>query len=257
MNLPFFTKPVSRFGEAVVLRTEQISKNMRRITFQSTFASQFDEHCAGGHIKLIVPRVDEKKPPHFESSDARARMRTYTIRAVRPSAKEFDVDFVMHGDHGVTGPWAAGARLGDCVAVSRPGSPKLITEQADWFLVVADMAAIPAAAAGLETLDNSALGDVYFEILSGYDRQEIRVPPGVKLHWIIKSEPQLRSDELIERVRGTHWYDGNPSVFVAGEFSTVAALRPYFRDERKTSKELTYISSYWKVGLIEPEHKSI
>tara|TARA_R110002110_G_scaffold255857_1_gene471735 strand:+ start:99 stop:308 length:210 start_codon:yes stop_codon:yes gene_type:complete len=49
---------------------------------------------------------------------------------------------------------------------------------------------------------------------------------------------------------------GEPSVFVAGEFSIAGIFRAFFRKERPTRKDLTYVSSYWKRGLVEPEHKA-
>tara|TARA_R110000868_G_scaffold103560_1_gene285142 strand:+ start:121 stop:273 length:153 start_codon:yes stop_codon:yes gene_type:complete len=43
---------------------------------------------------------------------------------------------------------------------------------------------------------------------------------------------------------------------VAGEFSIAGIFRAFFRKERPTRKDLTYVSSYWKLDLVEPEHKA-
>ena len=115
--------------------------------------------------------------------------------------------------------------------------------------------AIPAAAIELEGLADDAVGDAFFEILSEADRQPVRAPAGITIHWIIKPDSHTPSDELVNAAQSITWRDGEPSVFVAGEFSVAGLFRTYFRKERPTRKDLTYVSSYWKLGLIEPEHK--
>ncbi|MEO0467472.1 MAG: siderophore-interacting protein [Pseudomonadota bacterium] len=244
-----------RFAGASVVRAEPLSPHMVRLTFKSDLAAGFAPDSSGGHIKLVLPKPGESGLPDTSMADFKTRMRTYTLRHVRPEQGEFDIDFVIHGDEGVAGPWAANAQPGDVIAVSPPGMPKLITSNADWFLVAADMSAIPAAAAGLESLHASAVGEVFFEIMSEDDRQPVAAPAGVSIHWIVPDEGGPQSEKLIDAVRNLCWREGDPSVFVAGEFSTVGTLRAYFRHERQTAKSLTYISSYWKHGLIEPEHK--
>lgn len=245
----------SRFAEACVVCTKQITPHMIRVTFRSEITKLFPENIAGAHLKLVMPHPDEVGLPDTSAKDFKTRMRTYTLREVRPSEGTFDVDFVVHGDVGIAGPWAARAKPGDLIAISQPGAPKLVTSNADWFLIAADMSAIPAAAAGLATLEDSAIGDAFFEILSEEDRQPVRAPSGINVHWIVKTEAEARSEALIDAVRYSPWRPGEPSVFVAGEFSMVGELRRYFVKERRTQKQLTYISSYWKLGLNEPGHR--
>jgi NADPH-dependent ferric siderophore reductase len=44
---------------------------------------------------------------------------------------------------------------------------------------------------------------------------------------------------------------------VACEFEAMKLLRQYLRVEQQFGKERLYISSYWKRGLVEDEHKDI
>src|SRR4051812_42707823 len=46
--------------------------------------------------------------------------RRYTVRAWDPDAHLLTVDFVVHGDEGVAGPWAAQAAPGDALVFSGP-----------------------------------------------------------------------------------------------------------------------------------------
>jgi NADPH-dependent ferric siderophore reductase len=48
-------------------------------------------------------------------------VRTYTIRRWLPEAREMWVDFVVHGDAGIAGPWAANAQPGDPFRFMGPG----------------------------------------------------------------------------------------------------------------------------------------
>ncbi|GAA3150084.1 hypothetical protein GCM10020001_087120 [Nonomuraea salmonea] len=49
------------------------------------------------------------------------RLRTYTVRAWDPDALELTLDFVVHGDEGLAGPWAAQAAPGDELIMLGPG----------------------------------------------------------------------------------------------------------------------------------------
>mgnify|MGYP000082525829 CR=1 FL=1 len=243
------------FAEAVILHTQQLSPHMIRLTFRSEFAADFTLGAPGQYLKVLAPALGEAGPPVFDPDTFKSQMRTYTLRHVRPQVQEFDIDFVVHGEEGIAGPWAKQAKPGDRILISRPGTLKFTGEAADWHLFVADMAAIPAAAIELEGLPEHAIGDAFFEILSEADRQPVRAPAGINIHWIIKPDSHAPSEELVESVQRLAWRDGAPGVFVAGEFSVAGTLRSFFRKERPTRKDLTYVSSYWKLGLIEPEHK--
>ena len=246
----------SNFAEAIVLSTVQLTPHMYRLTFRSEFAADFTLGAPGQYLKVLAPAPGEAGPPAFDPNTYKTQMRTYTLRHVRPAEQEFDIDFVVHGDEGIAGPWAKQARPGNRILISRPGTLKFSVEEADWHLFAADMAAIPAAAIELEGLPEHAVGDAFFEILSEEDRQPVRAPAGITIHWIIKADSHAPSDELIDAIQSITWRDGAPSVFVAGEFSVARLFRTYFRKERPTRKDLTYVSSYWKLGLIEPEHKA-
>ena len=47
-------------------------------------------------------------------------LRTYTIRWMDLEARELAIDFVVHGDSGVAGPWAANAQPGDVLHLRGP-----------------------------------------------------------------------------------------------------------------------------------------
>ena len=243
---------------ARVTRREYISPNMIRVRLQSDIIRQFPDGVEGGHLKLVVPmpsHSDQEFGRFLGGFGVRKRMRTYTVRHLYRDMGEIDVDFVAHGDEGPASAWALSAKIGSFIGFSFPGHPKLKRSRSDKYLIAVDMTAFPAAAAGVEALPAHAQGDFYVEILSEEDVQPINAPPGINLHWIVKSSANDET-HLINAIR-RYPLSGDESVFIAGEFETVGALRYYFRQEQTYPKDQLYISSYWKRGLIEAEHKRV
>ena len=244
-----------RFSEARVSAAKALSRHMVRLTFEVPFAEELADQIPGSYLKVIAPQIGDQKPRDINALNFKPHMRTYTIRKVRPADSTIDIDFVVHGDQGIAGPWAAQAKVGDVVYLSRPGALKFETGAMKAYRFAADMAALPAVAAIVETLDHDARGDAFFEILSDEDRQEISAPPALNIHWIVKEDCAAPSSELIHAIKETPWPDGDVGIFFAGEFATARELRTYYKDREVASKSATYISSYWKIGLVEPEHK--
>ena len=54
---------------------------------------------------------------------------------------------------------------------------------------------------------------------------------------------------------GAGWPEGDVYAWAACEFSSMKALRSYLREERGLGADSLYISSYWKSGLTEEDHK--
>ncbi|MEM1151746.1 MAG: siderophore-interacting protein, partial [Pseudomonadota bacterium] len=152
------------------------------------------------------------------------------------------------------GPWAQRTQPGDTIVISQCGSPKLITNGISRVLAGADLTSFPALAAGLETLPEKVQVEAFVEIPGPEDEQPADLPAGISINWIIKPDPHAPSDDLISALRNAPAPDEETSVFVAGEFSTVADLRQHFRRDLGVDKHRLYISSYWKAGLEEPDH---
>ena len=95
-----------------VLRTTELSPSMRRITLGGEQLAGFRDEHTGPNIKVFVPRQGQRKPvlPVLDHDTGRyvwpdlherPTMRTYTVRRYDAERGELDVDFVMHGEHGV------------------------------------------------------------------------------------------------------------------------------------------------------------
>src|SRR3954464_7064755 len=62
------------------------------------------------------------------------RRRRYTVRWWDPVQQLLTVDFVVHGDAGAAGPWAAEARPGTVLVFEGPGGGYRPDPTADWYL---------------------------------------------------------------------------------------------------------------------------
>src|SRR4051794_33338526 len=78
--------------------------------------------------------------------------RRYTVRSWDPRAQRLTLDFVVHGDAGVAGPWAASAQPGDVLVFTGPSGGYRPSRESDWHLFVGDESALPAIAASVEVL---------------------------------------------------------------------------------------------------------
>jgi len=59
------------------------------------------------------------------------KTRSYTVRHWDPARRQLTLDFVVHGDHGIAGPWAAGAQPGDTLELTGPGGGYAPSADAD------------------------------------------------------------------------------------------------------------------------------
>ncbi|GAA0312324.1 siderophore-interacting protein [Psychrobacter aestuarii] len=226
-----------------VLHAEQITPHMRRITLGGAEMHDFPKDQESAYIKLLFDQAGSERP----------LMRTYTIRTQRDT--EIDVDFVVHEQTGIASQWALDAQIGDTIRIGGPGPAKLMTLDADWFLLAGDMTALPAISVNLEKLPADATGYAVIEIASEMDKQDLVKPAGVEVIWVINATTSATHSPLLEQIRALTWQDGQPSVWVACEFHSMRQLRDYFKHTRSVSKSHLYVSSYWKIDRTEDEHK--
>jgi NADPH-dependent ferric siderophore reductase len=188
-------------------------------------------------------------------------VRTYTVRRVDNERREISIDFVVHGEHGVAGPWAASATPGQPAYLTSPNGAYAPDPAADWHLFAGDEAAVPAIGAALEALPDNAIGQVFIEVAGPEDEITLSAPAGVEVRWIYRGG---RADLVPEDMAGDHapliaavkeadWLPGQVQVFIHGEAQAVMHnLRPYIRKERGVdAKWAASISGYWRRGRTE------
>ncbi|MEL6508756.1 MAG: siderophore-interacting protein [Pseudomonadota bacterium] len=252
-------KAVGRSGPRLLTVKEawRLTPNMIRVVFAGPELAGFPEGREGGNCKLMIPDVGETKDgfaDRLQNGPAPVR-RTYTVRRFDTVTQELSIDFVAHGDEGPASRWATQAKPGDFLGFAGPSTPKITHFEADWYLVAADPSAIPVAAAALEAMPRDAKGVAIFEVTAPEDQQDIDIPEGIDVHWLVQPDPHKPSTAQEDLIRSLDWPDGRVQTCIAGESGVIRSLRGFLANEKHVTKEDMYISGYWKIGLIEDQHQ--
>lgn len=239
-----------------MVRTERITPHMVRVVLggeglAGLTADEFTDH----YIKVLFPPAGAVYPEPFDMARIREDFpaeqwpvtRTYTVRAWDDVQRELTVDFVVHGDEGLAGPWAARVRPGETVRFLGPGGGYAPDPAAAWHLLVGDESALPAIAASLERMPESAVVHAFVEVAGPEEEQKIATPDGVAVNWLHRGGKPV-GEALIAAVRGLDFPAGDVHAFVHGEAGFVKDLRRHLRVDRGIARERLSISGYWRLG---------
>jgi len=252
------TKPPPR--TLTVVDKQPISPNMQSIVLGGEALNDFPTGFEGGYIKLNLSEVaksnNELVYERVQALNAKKPvMRSYTIRQFDPAAGKLTLNFMNHGDGGPACAWSSHCTIGDNITIGGPGAVKRVDNDADWFFIAGDMTALPAISVNLEQLPKEAKGYAVLEIIDEQDKQTIKRPTGIEVHWVINPHPERSNTLLADTVKNLPWLEGRPNIWVASEFETMRNLRRYFKQERLVDREDIYISSYWKMGTTDEGNK--
>jgi NADPH-dependent ferric siderophore reductase len=261
-------RPVQTFQ---VISSEQLTPHMIRLVLGGSGFDTFKpSEFADSYVKFVIVRVDVDvsalpQPLTLDSfnelpEEQRPLVRTYTIRRVDPDRREITVDFVVHGEHGAAGPWAASAQAGQPAYLMGPSGAYSPDPDADWHLLASDEAGLPALGAALEALPPNAVGRAFIEVSGPDEEVPLSAPDGVEVRWIYRGGrsdlvPEEQAGDnapLIAAVTESAWLPGQVQVFIHGEAQAVMQnLRPYIRKVRGVDAKWASISGYWRRGRTE------
>jgi NADPH-dependent ferric siderophore reductase len=295
---PAPTVPAFRPFAVRVTRVGVLSPSFLRVTFTGPDLDEFASQGADQRIKVLFPLpgtgladcplgadwyADWRALP-----DARRNpMRTYTVRAARPPAREVDVDFVLHGPTGPASAWALGAREGDEVVLVGPnarfdGSPGGVEWRppagARALLLAGDETAVPAVCAIAEALPPGTGARVVLEVPTEDDVLDLDVPADVRVTWLPRgrgagARPRgalltaavCAAAEDLGAVSGPACPDevdpddlvwgvpedagsGAAYAWLAGEAGVVTALRRHLIREAGFDRRSVAFMGYWREG---------
>lgn len=254
-----------------VVATERLSPHLVRIhlggdAFDSFMASADPERLAktDKYVKilfakpelgLVAPYDLDALRETLDPDDMPAR-RTYTVRSVDTVARTLAIDFVVHGDEGVAGPWAASAAVGDTLSFSGPGGQYRPAEGDVEHLLIGDDSAIPAIAAAVELLGPDSRGTVLIEVGDARDEVELTVPAGITLRWLHRSPADSTQTAgygtvLVDAVAAMPPASGPVDVFAHGEREAMKRLRGILHDSWGLDRRALSLSAYWAQGRSE------
>jgi NADPH-dependent ferric siderophore reductase len=246
------TRPKRRTRQATVVSVEPLTPHLIRVVvggddLEGLRVGEFTDH----YVKLQIPPPGATYAAPFDAEEIKAqhprehwpRVRTYTVRAWDPERNLLTLDFVVHGDEGVAGPWATAAKAGDVLQLMGPGGAYAPDPEAAWHLMVGDLSVLPAIGAALQRIPAGVPVHVLVELDDEADRQELTSPGDLHVTW-------LRADGgdgvLLEAVRALAFPAGPVHAFVHGEASAVRAVRRHLLVDREIPHEALSISGYWK-----------
>ncbi|MDT5093471.1 MAG: hypothetical protein QOH60_2834 [Mycobacterium sp.] len=261
-------RPVHTFE---IVRTEQVSPHIVRVVLGGngfdTFAPNdfADAYCKVLFVREDVDVAALPKPLTLTSfqtlpPERQPVIRTLTVRWDDAANRQIAIDFVVHGEHGVAGPWASAAQPGQPAYLMGPSGAYAPDPSADWHLLAGDESALPAIARALEALPDDAVARVFIEVAGPDDEIELRSAPDIDVKWIYRGgrADLVGADRagdhapLVEAVTTANWLPGQVHVFIHGEAQAVMHnLRPYVRKERGVDAKWASISGYWRRGRTE------
>ncbi|MCW3492274.1 siderophore-interacting protein [Microbacterium sp. SSM24] len=243
-----------------VTSTSWITPIVRRIALRTDDLSAFaDSVFTDRYVKLAFPKPGVEYPQPLDVKALRGSIppedlpdvRTYTALFPDVAAGTLAIDFVVHGDEGIAGPWAARAEIGDTLVLDGPGGAYRPDPTADWHLIAGDESALPAIIAALEALDPDATARVVLQVQKPGYEPSLTLPRDARVSYVYR-EGGDRDGALLPAIRDLDWPAGRVHAFVHGEAHAVMhEVRPYLLEERGLPRADVSISGYWREGRDE------
>ncbi|MFM9612488.1 siderophore-interacting protein [Streptomyces sp. V2] len=239
---------------ARVVRTERLTPHMQRVVLGGEGLAEFTAGtCTDHYVKMLFAPEGVTYPEPFDLERIREELpreqwpvtRTYTVRHWDAEHRELTLDFVLHGDEGLAGPWAMRVQPGETVRFMGPGGAYAPSPDADWHLLAGDESALPAIAAALEALPAGAVAHAFIEV-SGPEEEQ-KIDSDIEVTWLHRGDRPV-GELLVPAVRDLPWPEGRVHAFVHGEAHFVKELRQLLRVERALTREDLSISGYWRLG---------
>ncbi len=234
----------------IYLKEQLTGQSIEQSTEKKNTIANIANMTVGANNKLLIP-VDKNQPLDLDDT-ANFTRRTYTHRGVDIEKQHIWIDFVAHGDEAPATGWATHAQVGDQLGVIMNPKNKPLYPEADHFLLAGDATAIPVLGAILESLPATATGQCVIEVHGKEDEQNLLTSANIKITWLYNPHP-MQGSQLADTVKSLMLPNAEQRrfAFVAGEFSSVKAIRHYLKSEQNWSKEELYAFSYWKAGVAE------
>lgn len=242
-----------------VTRSERISPCIQRVTFSGDDLERLRWRGFDQWVRLFLPTSDPTSLDHVPEritkgtyarlltvpARRRPSVRSYTLRAWRPEECEVDVDFVLHGDAGVAGPWAASAKPGDGAALLDQGCgwPEPSAEN---LLLAADETGLPAIVGVLRDLPRTARGCALVEIPDPADAQAVDLPSGMELLWLVRPADVAPGAMILAELPRLDLPRTNRHAFAVGESALATGVRRHLVRHCGWGREEVTFCGYWK-----------
>ena len=250
---------------AHVLSTERLTPSLVRVVLGGDGLRDFAMPATTDtYVNLAFPPAGAPYAAPFSPAEVRETQprelwparRRYTVRAWDDVARELTLDFVVHGDAGVAGPWAASAAPGDVLVLEGPSGGYRPDPEAGWHLMVGDESAVPAIAASLEAVP-AGVPAVVRLLCDGPDHEVPLTCAGpLDLAWLHRTGDD-DSEALVASLRDLTLPAGEVHAFVHGEAEEVRAVRRHLLGERGLARRSMSCSPYWRRHMTDEAWREV
>lgn len=224
---------------ARVESVERLTPTLVRIVFGGAGLAGFETGPFTDHyVKLQFPRAGAPE-------EERPKVRTYTVREWDAARGRLTIDFVVHGEEGIAGPWAAAARPGQELQLRGPGGAYAPDPAAAWHLLAGDISVVPAIAAALPRIPAGRPVHVFLQVDGPEEQVALTSPGDLHLHWLHGDGDEL----LAAAIAALEFPPGTPQVFLHGEATAVRLARRHLVLDRGVPAGALSASGYWKRTL--------
>lgn len=232
----------------------QVTSRIKRITFTSDELSDFISLSPDDHIKAFFPYPGEDKPvmpvmglngPAIPEGGRKPIMRDYTPVRYDNTARELDLEFVLHGD-GPGSQWAQNAKVGQTLTIGGPRGSRVVPYNFDWYLMIGDESAIPSFARRLKELPQDSLAVVVIETEDASNKIELEHNGKAEIHWIYRNgRPAGQAEELKQKISNLPIFNGDYFAWIALEKSCAMQIKELLITIRGGREEWIKATGYW------------
>ena len=248
-----------------VERVEQLTPHMVRVVLGGNGLADFaPAPWSDSYLNVYFLPPDAAYRVPFDVGAVRAlpvaqrpSSRRYTVRHWNPDRRELSIDFVVHGDAGVAGPWAAAARPGDLLQFTGPAGAYAPHPNADWHLMVGDSSALPAIATALDRVPAGKTVHVLAEVDGPADELALNSPGELHVSWLHRDANPGAEDLALRALDKLDRPPGRVHAFVHGEAVANRALRKHLLAEWRIPREDLSVSPYWRRTLTDERWRAV
>jgi NADPH-dependent ferric siderophore reductase len=258
-------RPRPRLRTVEVTKVDRANPHLVRVTVSSPDLEGFGPPEAAQHVKVFFPPEGEDMPllpvktaegAQFPSDVPRPVSRTYTPRRWRADTNELDIEIILHDD-GLGSNWARRARPGNVLVMAGPGGRYRFNAEADWYVLAADAAGVPAMSGIIENMPSSKKIFAVAAVDGPADERTYETSATLDLRWVHTNGGSSNGSVSLEQaLRGLPLpRDGRGRAWVGCESSLMRSLRSYLVNDAGMSRDALHTQGYWKVGEVNfPDH---
>jgi NADPH-dependent ferric siderophore reductase len=251
---------------ALVTSTSWVTPNLVRVVLgRGDLGTFVMPETTDTYVNVAIPPAGAPYPKVFDPKEVRdthdravwPARRRYTVRAWDAETKQLSLDFVVHGDEGVAGPWAASAEPGDVLVFEGPAGGYRPDPTADWHLMLGDESALPAIAASLEAIPPGSSAVVRLVCDGAEHEIELTCPGSLDLRWLHRHGNESDADLLPDATRELDFPHGRVHAFVHGEADEIRAIRRHLLVDRGLRREDMSCSPYWRRHMTDESWRQV